>query len=256
MLQKKVINILKENERIDDLQIANLKIIQNPEWFCFGIDSVILANFANDIKEKSKIIDLGTGTGILGFLIYGKNNVEHITGIEIQSEVAEMTQRSIKLNKLENKFNIINCDVKEITSYVDKESYDVVITNPPYKKINTGGRNEDEKKLISRHEIKADIYDFINASKKVLKDKGSLYLVHRPERLSDIMCALNQNKIEPKRIRFVYSKENSKEAKLVLIKAVKNGGKFLKIENPLYIYKENGEYTEEIIEFYKNQKIK
>ena len=245
-----MIKILKENERIDDLQINNYKIIQNKKGFCFGIDSVLLSNFASDIKQNSKVVDLGTGTGIISFLLLAKNNIKKITGIEIQEEVADMAKRSIELNNLENKFNIINCDVKNILKYVERDSQDVVISNPPYKKLNTGGKSDDEKNLISRHEILADIFDFVKASKNILKDKGTLYLVHRPERLSDIMCALKENKIEPKKIQFVYSKNNSEEAKLVLIKAVKNGGQFCKILPPLFIYKENGEYTDEIKKIY------
>lgn len=244
--------LLKDNERIDDLQIKNLKIIQNTDGFCFGIDSVILSDFAKDIKKNSKVIDLGTGTGIIGFLLIAKTNLANITGIEVQAEVADMANRSIMLNNLENKFNIINCNIKNILDNVERESFDVVVTNPPYKKNNTGGKNENEKKLISRHEILADINDFIKTAKIVLKDKGTLYMVHRPERLSDIIYSLRENKIEPKKIRFVYSKNDSKNAKLVLIKAVKNGGDFLEIENPLYIYRENGEYSDEIINIYNN----
>ena len=245
-----MVNILKENERIDDLQINNFKIIQNTDGFCFGIDSVILSDFAKDLKNKSKVIDLGTGTGIISFLLIAKTKLENIVGIEVQPEVADMANRSIQLNHLENKFKIINCNIKDILNNVEKESFDVVVSNPPYKKNNTGGKNENEKKLISRHEVLADIFDFIKASKQVLKDKGTLYLVHRPERLADIMLALMQNKIQPKKMRFVYSKEDSKEAKLVLIKAVKNGGDFLQVEKPLYIYKNNDEYSEEIIKIY------
>ncbi len=251
-MKEKVIVILKDNERIDDLQIKNLKIIQNTDGFCFGIDSVILSDFAKDIKKNSKVIDLGTGTGIIGFLLIAKTNLANITGIEVQAEVADMANRSIMLNNLENKFNIINCNIKNILDNVERESFDVVVTNPPYKKNNTGGKNENEKKLISRHEILADINDFIKTAKIVLKDKGTLYMVHRPERLSDIIYSLRENKIEPKKIRFVYSKNDSKNAKLVLIKAVKNGGDFLEIENPLYIYRENGEYSDEIINIYNN----
>lgn len=245
-----MIIILKENERIDDLQINDYKIIQNKEGFCFGIDSILLSEFAKDIKKNSQVIDLGTGTGILGFLLLAKYEIKNVTGIEVQSEVVDMANRSIELNNLKNKFKIINCDIKNILSNVERESFDVVITNPPYKKINTGGKNENEKKLISRHEYLADIFDFIKAAKKILKNNGTLYMVHRPERLSDIICGLRENKIEPKKIRLVYSKEDSNEAKLVLIKAVKNGGDFLKIEKPLYIYKENGEYTEEVLKIY------
>ena len=247
-----MINILKDNERIDDLQINNLKIIQNKDGFCFGLDSVLLSEFANDIKKNSNVIDLGTGTGIIGFLLLAKYDIKNVLGVEVQSEVAEMATRSIALNNLQDKYKIINCNIKDILLNIERESFDVVVTNPPYKKINTGGKNENKNKLISRHEVLGDIFDFIETTKKILKDRGTLYMVHRPERLTDIIYALKQNKIYPKRIRFVYSKEDSNDAKLVLIKAVKNGGDFLKIEKPLYIYKKNGEYTDEVIEIYKN----
>ena len=252
--EKKAVNILKDNERIDDLQINNLKIIQNKNGFCFGIDSVLIANFANDIKEQSNVIDLGTGTGIISFLLLAKNNLKHVTGIEVQKDVADMAKRSIELNCLENKFNIINCNIKDILKNVEKEKFDVAIMNPPYKKNNTGGKNIDEKKLISRHEVLANIFDFINAAKNVLKDKGIVYIVHRPERLADLMYALRLNKIEPKKLQFVYSKRNSNEAKLVLIKAVKNGGEFLKIEKPIFIYEDDGSYTDDIMKIYNNKK--
>ena len=245
-----MINI--KEERVDDLGINNYKIIQNTDGFCFGIDSVLLSEFAKDIKRNSEVVDLGTGTGILGFLLLAKTNIKNVIGIEVQSEVADMATRSIALNKIENKFKIINCNIKDILSYLNPESYDVVVTNPPYKKLNTGGKNENEKKLISRHEVLADVFDFIEAAKKILKNNGCLYMVHRPERLCDIISGLRKNNIEPKLIRFVYSKETSNEAKLVLIKAVKNGGQFLKVEKPLFIYNEDGSYTEEIKKIYNN----
>ena len=245
-----MINI--KEERVDDLGINNYKIIQNTDGFCFGIDSVLLSEFAKDIKRNSEVVDLGTGTGILGFLLLAKTNIKNVIGIEVQSEVADMATRSIALNKIENKFKVINWKIKDVLSYLNPESYDVVVTNPPYKKLNTGGKNENEKKLISRHEVLADVFDFIEAAKKILKNNGCLYMVHRPERLCDIISGLRKNNIEPKLIRFVYSKETSNEAKLVLIKAVKNGGQFLKVEKPLFIYNEDGSYTEEIKKIYNN----
>lgn len=249
-----MIKILKENERIDDLQINNLKIIQDNDGFCFGIDSVLLSEYAKDIKKNSKVVDLGTGTGIISFLLLAKaNNIEKIIGVEVQPNVADMANRSIKLNGLEEKFSVINCNIKDVLSYIERESMDVVVSNPPYKKLHTGGVNSSEKKLVSRHEVLGDIFDFIKAASQVLKYKGVFYMVHRPERLSDIIYGLRQNNIEPKRVRFVYSKEDSDVAKLVLIKAVKNGGEFLQIERPLYIYKENGEYTDEILKIYNKE---
>ena len=244
--------ILKENERIDDLEFNNLKIIQNEKEFCFGIDSVLLSDFAKEIKQGSTIIDLGTGTGILPILLSGKTNNTKIFGIEIQEKMAEMASRSVKLNKLEDRIKIINDDIKKINNLFSKETFDAVVTNPPYKENNTGLKNDYEGKIIARHEIKCNLEDIISASKNLLKDKGTLYMVHRPERIVDICELLRKYKIEPKNIRFVYPKEG-KKANLILIKAVKNAKKFLKIEKPLIIYKNNGEYTEEILKIYNKK---
>ena len=243
---------LKENERIDDLEYKGLKIIQNTEGFCFGIDAVLLSDFAKEIKNNSKVIDLGTGTGILSILLSGKTNLNKIYGIEIQEEVANMAQRSVKLNNLEDKIEIINENIKNLANIFEKNSFDAIVTNPPYKKLNTGEKNEKENKLISRHEITASLEDFIKISFDLLKDKGTLYMVHRPERLAEIIYKLKQNKLEPKVIKLVHSNINS-EPKLILIKAVKNAKEFLKIEKPLFIYDEDGNYTEEILKIYNKK---
>ena len=242
-----------ENERIDDLEYKGLKIIQNTEGFCFGIDSILLSDFASEIKENSKIIDLGTGTGIIAILISIKTNAKKTIGVEIQKTVCEMAKRSIKLNNLENKIEIINENVKELPNKLEMQTFDAVVTNPPYKKIGTGLKNENEQKQISRHEITATLEDFIKTSNKLLKDKGSIYLVHRPERLADIIENLRKYKLEPKKIKYVYPKKG-KEANLVLVKAIKNANPFLKIEPPLYVYNEKGEYTKEILEIYSKTK--
>ena len=246
---------LKQDERIDDLEIKNMKIIQNKNGFCFGIDSVLLSDFAKNIKNGAECVDLGTGTGILGILLCAKTNLKEIIGIEIQDEVAEMANRSIKLNNLENKFKILNINIKKIIeeNILEKNSFDVVVTNPPYKKLNTGKINEEEKKLISRHEITANLFDFINTANYLLKDKGSLYMVHRPERLADIIEIMRSKKIEPKEIRFVYPQKN-KEPNLILIKGVKNAKAFLKINKPLFVYDEEGNYTDEILKIYNKNK--
>lgn len=242
---------IKENERIDDLQYKDLKIIQETDGFCFGIDSILLSDFAKDIKKNSKVADLGTGTGIIGLLLCKKTNLAEMTGIEIQEDVANMAERSIKLNNLEEKFRIINSNINEIFSkkLLEKNVFDVVVMNPPYKEVGTGEINENEKKLISRHEIKANLSDFIKTASGLLKDKGELYIVHKPERMPDIIQKLRENKIEPKELRVVYSNKNS-EASLILIKAVKGGKKFLKIDRPLYIYNESGQYSDEIKQIY------
>ena len=242
---------LKENERIDDLEIKNMKIIQNKDGFCFGIDSVLLSDFAKEIKDNSKVVDLGTGTGILGILLCAKTNLKEILGVEIQEEVANMAQRSIELNNLKNRFKILNDNIKNIekNNINLKNNFDYVVTNPPYKKLNTGKINENEKKLISRHELTANLDDFIKTASSLLRDKGTLFMVHRPERLVDILEKMRKEKIEPKELKFIYPKIN-KEPNLILIKGVKNANPFLKIDKPLYVYNEDGNYTDDILKIY------
>ena len=241
--------LLKENERIDDLEFKDLKIIQKPEGFCFGIDAVLLSDYAKEIKNNAKVLDLGTGTGILSILLTGKTNLSKIYGIEIQKEIADMAQRSVKLNNLNNKIEIINTDINNLEDFFDLNSFDAIVTNPPYKNENSGKINNNEYKYISRHETTANLSKFISISFKMLKDKGSFYMVHRPERLVDIIYELRKNKLEPKNIKFVYSNKN-KEPKLVLIKAVKNANRFLKIDKPLFVYDEDGKYTDELLKIY------
>ena len=244
---------LNENERIDDLEFKDLKIIQNKNGFCFGIDAVLLSDFAKDIRNNAKVLDLGTGTGILGILLCGKTNLSKIYGIEVQSEVANMALRSITLNNLNNKFEIINDNVKNLSNHFENGSFDAIVSNPPYKKNDSGLKNEDEGKLISRHEITASLEDFISISSKMLKNNGSLYMVHRPERLSDLFTLLNKYNLEPKVLRTVHSYYNSKP-KLILVKATKGAKSFLNIEKPLVIYNTDGTYTDEIYKIYNKEK--
>ena len=240
---------LEANERIDDLEFKNLKIIQNKDGFCFGIDSVLLSDFAKNIKKDSMVLDLGTGTGIIPILLCGKTKLKKVTGIELQEEVAKMAKKSIKLNNLEDKFNVINENIINLNKIYENQTFDVIVSNPPYKKKDTGITNENEKKIISRHEISASLEDFIKISKDLLKDKGEFYMVHRPERLVDIFELMRKYKIEPKILKMVYSYKN-KEPKLILIKGVKNAKPFLKVESNLYIYEDTGKYTKEILKIY------
>jgi ribosomal protein L11 methyltransferase (prmA) len=240
---------LKENERIDDLEFKGLKIIQNEKGFCFGMDSVLLSDFAKNMKNNSTVLDLGTGTGIIPILLCGKTNLKKVVGIEIQQDVANMAKRSSQLNNLQDRFEVVNTNIIDLKNIYEKQSFDVIVTNPPYKKENTGITNENEAKLISRHEITANLEDFISISKDLLKDKGEFYMVHRPERLVDILSLMRKYKIEPKILKFVSPNKN-KEPNLILIKGIKNANSFLKIEKNLYVYNEDGKYTNEILKIY------
>lgn len=240
---------LKENERIDDLGLKGLKIIQNEKQFCFGIDSVLLSDFAKDIKKASKVVDLGTGSGIIATLLCGKTNLKEIIGVEIQEDVSNMAKRSIELNNLQNKIKILNEDLKKIDTIIPKQSIDVVVTNPPYKKNNTGIINDDKNKLISRHEVECSLEDIARVSNSILKDKGEFYMVHRPERLADIITILRKYKLEPKVLRLIQGKRDLKPT-LLLIKAVKNANEFLEVKDTLIVYNDDGSYTQEILEIY------
>ena len=244
---------LEENERTDDLEINGLKIVQNEKWFCFGVDAVLLSDFAKKMKKGAKLLDLGTGTAILPILLSAKTDFEKAVGVEVQEELCKMARKSVMLNGLENRIEILCKNIKELNENFEKNTFDVVITNPPYKKERSGIINENIQKVISRHEIEANLEDFIKISFDLLKDKGEFYMVHHPERLTDILFYMRKYKIEPKNLKFVFSRQN-KIPKLVLIKGVKNAKAFLNVEPNLYIYDDNGNYTDEFLKIYGKNK--
>lgn len=214
--------------------------------FAFGIDSVLLSDFAKKIRPGSIICDLGTGTGIISILLSKKVDSSKIIAFEKQRDVFDMAFRSIKMNGLENDIKIINSDILEI----DRDfRADAVVTNPPYKKLDTGINSVNVKKQISRFESSANLDDWIRISSRILKDFGEFYMVYRPERLAEVFSIMNKYKIEPKVIRFIHSKVNE-HSTMVLIKGVKLAKCFLKIEKPLIIYNNDGSYTSEINEIY------
>lgn len=245
-------NLVYEYERVDDLQINNLKVIQNPKGFCFGIDAVLLANFVG-LKKNAKVVDLGTGTGIIPILLAGKSETSHITALEIQEEVANMAQRSVKLNGLENRIKILNMDLKDAEKDLEVNGYDVVTSNPPYMHPE-GLINIDDKKAISRHEVKCTLEDVIRTASRLLKHNGRFFMVHRPIRLVDIMVYCRQYKLEPKRLQFIHSTYN-KKPNLLLLECIKAAKPELKILDPLYVYNEEGKYTAQIFHTYGKTQI-
>ena len=244
---------LKKDERIDDLEYKGLKIIQNKNGFCFGIDAVLLSDFAKEIKKGSKVLDLGTGTGILGILLCKKTELKQVVGVEIQPDVYDMAKRSAKLNNLEDKFVVINEDIKTLDKKLELQSFDAIVTNPPYKKDNTGLKNDNEAKIISRHEVKCNLEDVIRVSSKLLMNNGKFYMVHRPERIKDIIINLEKYKMQIKEVRFVHPDIN-KKPNMILIKAVKQGRDFLNIQAPLFVYNLDGTYTDEILKIYNKER--
>lgn len=241
-------DLIKQDERVDDLQCNDLKIIQHPSKFCFGMDAVLLSNFAT-AKDGDKVLDLCTGTGIVPILMTAKTNASHFTGLEIQAESAEMASRSVRLNGLEERMDIVCGDVKDTVSIFGAASMDVVTVNPPYMTEHHGITNPEDAMAIARHEIKCSLEDVISQSAKVLKPGGKFYMVHRPFRLSEIFEVMNKYKLEPKRMRLVYPFVD-KEPNMVLIEGVRGGKKRITVEKPLIVYKEQGVYSDEIYEIY------
>lgn len=242
------IKYVNNDENIDDLQLKGLYLIQKKDGFKFGIDAVLLSDFAA-VKKKHRVMDLCTGTGIVPFLLYGKYEPQSIFGLEIQRDMVEMAERSVKLNSLEGKVQFINGDLKDIDTLKKLDRFDVVTVNPPYKLNNSGILNPLDKLAIARHEVLCNLEDVIAASRVLLKDNGRMFIVHRPERLADIFTLMRKYKIEPKRVKMVHPKMG-KAPNIVLVEGQRDGGAYLKWEAPLYVYDENGKYTKEIDEIY------
>ncbi len=240
--------MIKEDERVDDLQRNGYRIIQKKKGFCFGMDAVLLSGFAR-VNPGERVLDLGTGTGIIPILLEAKTEGKHFTGLEIQEEVAEMAGRSVRLNGLEEKVNIVTGDLKEASRLFGQASFDVVTSNPPYMNAGHGLQNPDMRKAVARHEVLCTLEDVCREAAKVVKPGGRFYLVHRPHRLTEIITLLTAHKLEPKRIKFVHPFIDQ-EANMVLIEAVRGGRSMVKLEKPVIVYKEPGVYTDEIYDIY------
>jgi len=237
---------LYENEIIDDLLIGGLKIIQKKSGFRFSIDAVLLAHFAA-VKKGNKIIDLGTGTGVIPLILTTRAQDLEITGVEIQKDMAQMAKRSLFLNHLEQ-VKIINADLRELgTEHYGR--YDLVTSNPPYLPLKQGKISPIEGIALARHEVKCSMEDVIRTAQQLLKNQGKFALVHRAERLAEIIACLKSYSLEPKRLRLIHP-YLAKPANLLLIEAVKGAKPGLKVHEPLIIYNADGTYTREILEYY------
>lgn len=247
---------IRKNERIDDLGINDLKIIQNKEYFCFGTDSVLLANFVKSENSNNVILDLCSGSGVIPIILSAKKKYKKIFGVELQSEMYDLFDRNIKINNLEDSIISINENVKNIkdirkkvTSIMEKDKIDIITCNPPYKEIGTGLTTNHDVKTIAKCEVMCNLEDIFITSSKLLGKGGKLYLVHKPERLSDLIYFGRKYNLEAKEIRFVYPKIDKKPS-IVLISYRKDGGNETKVLEPLIEYNDDMSYTDEIYRIY------
>ena len=242
MNNEKVGGLLLPNERLDDLHRNGYKIIQNTNKFCFGMDAVLLSGFTK-VLPGEKVLDLGTGTGIIPILLEAKTHGKHFTGLEIQAESADMAKRSVYINQLQEKIDIVTGDIKEASRIFGVASFDVVTSNPPYMNQKHGITNPDMPKAIARHEIMCTLEDVVREASRVLKPNGRFYLVHRPFRLVEIINTLSAYKLEAKRMKLVHPY-------VVLIESIKGAKSMVKVEAPLVVYQEPNVYTDEIYDIY------
>lgn len=238
----------KEQERIDDLQRNGYQIIQNPQKFCFGMDAVLLSGFVR-VKPGASVLDLGTGTGIIPILIEAKTQAAKICAIEIQEESADMARRSVMLNHLEKKIDIVTGDLREADRFFDAASFDVITCNPPYMIGQHGLTNPDAPKAIARHEILCTLEDVVRTAARLLKTGGNFCMVHRPFRLPEIMTVMVKYRLEPKRMRLVYPYADQ-EPNMVLIEGCRGGRPRMTVEKPLIIFREPNVYTDEVRDTY------
>lgn len=242
-----------QQERVDNLHICGLKLIQNEEHFRYGIDAVLLSWFAlNRIKEGSNVADLGSGSGIIPILLAAQKNLK-IHGLEWVPGMVDMASRSVVLNGLEERITILQGDLKSPPAQMEPNTYDAVVSNPPYMAENEGFQSPTMEKAVARHEILCDIRDVAATAKRLLKTKGRLFLVHRPQRMVDVFSAMRDNGIEPKRLQLV-KPTVGKPANMMLVEGVKMGNPAMTMEEDIYVYGDDGQYTDQILDIYQKRK--
>ena len=247
-MRERETDVCRDDERIDDLERNGYRIIQKKGGFCFGMDAVLLSGFAR-VREGGAALDLGTGTGIIPILLEAKTEGRYFAGLEIQEEFAEMAARSVRLNGLEGRVEIVRGDLREASRIFGRASFDVVTSNPPYMNDSHGLKNPELPKAIARHEVLCPLEDVCREAAALLKPGGSFFMVHRPHRLAEIISTLKAHKLEPKRMKLVHPFVD-RDANMVLLEAVRGGRSMMKVEAPVIVYREPGVYSEEIYTIY------
>lgn len=238
-------------ERIDEIGFGDLKVVQNSDWFCYGIDAVLLADFAKR-KKHAEITDLGTGTGIIPLILYHKSKPSKIIGVEVQPQVAALAEKTVQLNGLQDTVEILNINVKDAPERIGKRTQDVVVSNPPYMASGEGLLCDANEKTAARHEVLGSLGDFISSAAALLKEGGDFYMVHRPHRLVDVVTLCRKYRLEPKELQFIQPMEG-KRPNIFLVHCVKYGRPELKFLDPISVYDKRGSYSETILEIYERE---
>ena len=239
---------LKADEAIEDLLHGSLKIIQKKSGYRFSIDAVLLANFAG-IKNRERVVDIGTGSGVIPLIVAFRHPTCDITGLELDAAAADMAARSVELNKLAGRISISQTDIRDIKKTFPPETFGAALANPPYGKLDTGRINPNNEIAAARHEIAGDLGDFLGGASYLLKYKGRLSIIYPARRISDVISGMRNFNLEPKRMQMVHSREGE-GARLVLVEGVKGGGVEMEVMKPLYIFAQDGNYTSELEDMY------
>ncbi len=239
---------LDHGERIDDLLIGELKVIQRETEFCFSLDAILLAHFVT-VRQGGIAVDLGTGTGVIALLLT-QRGASHVIGLELSPSMAEMATRSVMLNKLEDKVKIMQGDLCQVKDLFPAGQYDVVVSNPPYRPVGGGYISPNDRVAMAKHEVTATLQDVVNGARHLVKTRGRFAMVHLPERMAEILVAMSQAGIEPKRLQLVHSTID-KKPKMLLVEGIRGGKPGLEVLPPLIVYQPDGSYSDEIQKYYK-----